>query len=120
MIEGLFDHVARVLRPSEDASGSPVGYAGETYAEAVPAPLTPNVAIVPPTRGRLPLAAGERITGQTEAFAAADFDLERNDVLDVTAGPEAPSKWRVVDLRRPRGHHTEATLEVFSGDLVEA
>lgn len=111
-ITGMFDHTARVMRPTEteDQYGDVI----HTYAEAAVIPL----ALVPPKLTLRDAGPGDQPAGRMEAYAAADAGLTRQDVLDVTAGPEAGTRWRVLSVAHPRGNHAEAVCEPFSGDLT--
>lgn len=113
-IEALFDHEVRVYRPTE---GTTDYGAAETLSPVGDVPTGPNAAIVPPKLGLQNVEAGERPSGTLDGYMAADADVSRRDILDVTSGPEAPTKLRVLSLSRPRGHHTELRLEPYTGDL---
>lgn len=110
----LFDHTARVHRLTETVN---------EYREAVNAYVagaTIPCALVPPKFRPAQTDAGTRLDGLVELYADADADLQMNDVLEVLTGPEAPTMLRVLHTARPRGHHTEAQCEPFTGALEAA
>ena len=112
-IARLFDHTAQVYRLTETV---------DEYADAVNSYATQGdplpCAIVPPKFRPAQTDAGAELQGVTEVYLAADADVEMNDVLDVTAGPEAPTKYIVLSTAHPRGHHTEARCAPFTRTLA--
>lgn len=117
MIARLFDHTVNLHRPNE--ARDEYGGTTTTYT-AVITGTEPNAALVPPKRRLRGYGAGEAPAGETELYVAADADVQRRDVVEVTAGPEAGTTWRVLDVHTPRGHHTEATVEFYTGELEAA
>lgn len=115
-IQALFDHQVRVHRPTE--SKGALRDITKTYTAVGAAPTTPNAAIVPPKLRLTDYGPGEQAAGSLEAYMAAGADVQADDVLDVTSGPEAPVKLRVLSATRPRGHHTELQLEPWEGSLA--
>jgi hypothetical protein len=71
-------------------------------------------------------AAGQRPAGQRVAFIDGHADVEITDILAVTVGPYTGTRWRVVSVARPSppgwdvAHHTEATVDPWTGKLPEA
>lgn len=52
-----------------------------------------------------------------EAETHAGADIQRNDVLEVIAGPEAGTKWSVEGVHAPGDGSLLLALSVFNGDL---
>lgn len=79
------------------------------------------IRITPPTGGLAGTAAGVRPVGQEVAFGLGDLGSKRTDILQVTEGPEAGTRWRVLEVAHPSGtpvaHHTEMTVEPWTGKL---
>lgn len=79
------------------------------------------IRITPPKGGLSGTAAGMRPVGQEVAFGLGDLGAQRTDILDVAAGPEAGTRWRVLEVAHPSGtpvaHHTEMTVEPWTGKL---
>lgn len=120
-LRGLFNHRAEVWRPVESR-----GFAAEVREtlEPVSRPKSGfNMAIVP-AAGRMrgltttDIGPGETSRGTVEVYLPKGMDVEDRDILNVVAGPEAPATYRVVAMCRPRGHHVEATVEPWVGELV--
>lgn len=111
-IPGLLDHTATVRRLSETLN---------EYREKVntyTAQSNPvRIALVPPRETRSDLGAGDMERGLLEGYARANANIQKEDILEVTKGPEAPVNLRVLTLAHPRGHHVEFTCERFTGAL---
>jgi hypothetical protein len=60
---------------------------------------------------------GDQASVAAKGYAHYGVDVRARDVLDVTDGPEAGTKWRVLAAFHPRARHTELTLEAFTGSL---
>lgn len=108
MIEALFDHVATVYKFSEAVTGG-LRAVVNTYAEGPEESCYFDPATFPVRDGRT--------EGISVIYLRADADVVRNDVLDVTSGPNAPKRLKVLAVARPRGHHIECTCEPFAGVL---
>lgn len=110
--EGLFDHEVTVYRLTETLN---------EYREEVNSYVLQNdsekLAIVPPRENRSDLGAGDVSRGIMEGFARVNANIVEEDVLNVTKGPEAPTRLRVLTKSKPRGNHLELTFERFRGDL---
>jgi len=107
----LFDHAAEVLRPGE--TRDPFGDVLTTY----PTVDTIALALVPPRMGIRDMGPGDVSVDQLEGYTDAHADLRARDMLRVTAGPESPSVWRVLGVRRPRGHHAEFLAQRYEGPI---
>lgn len=112
----LLDHTVTVHRRSEarDAYGDVVvtwpAVAGMTGAQAG----------VQRRGARLvDQGAGVEEEGTHDVFMLPHADVQADDVLEVTAGPEmaASPLLRVLSVARPRGHHTELAAEKWEGSL---
>lgn len=98
------------LTETTDAGGERINsYAQQSGVE--------RLAIVPPKETRADLGAGDRSRGLLQGFARSAANIAEEDILNVTKGPEAPVKLRVLTLAHPRGRHTEFTCERFTGAL---
>ena len=113
-IRHLFDHTVTVYRVSE--TRDPWGGTQTTWAAVYEGPA----AVIPPNQRTIAsYGAGEQPSGHMEVYLGKDADVQIRDGVHVTAGPEAGTKWRVVTVHTPRGHHTEARLEVYNGSFEE-
>jgi hypothetical protein len=61
---------------------------------------------------------GDQPATAAKGFAHYGVDVVARDVLSVTGGPEAGTKWRVLAAFHPRAKHTELVLEQFTGSLT--
>lgn len=65
-------------------------------------------------------AGGEMQGAKRRWFLKKTLDVAERDVIEVTAGPEAPALLRVVSVFPAGGritHHLEANVETFTGTL---
>jgi hypothetical protein len=115
-LRDLYDHAGEVLRPTE--ARDPFGDVATTY----PTKGEIALALVPPSMGLRDMGPGDVSVDQLEGYTDADADIQARDMLRITEGPEAPSVWRVLGVRRPRGHHAEFLAQRYEGpveDLIE-
>lgn len=112
-IESLFDHGCTVYRFSEATRGTTRAKAN-TYT----AGDKEDCAMSPAGFGVRDRGAGSDRTGLVTVYMRAAAVVARNDVLDVTVGPNAPVRLRVITVERPRGHHAEVRAEPFTGEIV--
>jgi hypothetical protein len=56
-------------------------------------------------------------TGTRVLYFEAGVDVRARDVVQLTAGPDAPERLEVDDLSSPRGHHIEAEGRLWAGVL---
>lgn len=121
-ITSLFDHRAECWRPVERRG---FGAQVKPGFEAVERPASGLNCAIDGLVGRSgevgvqDIGPGEARRGRTQAFLPAAFNVEERDILRLVAGPEAPSLWRVMGVARPRGHHTEADVEPWAGEIPE-
>ena len=117
----LWTHTARLYRATalRDGFGEPV----EAWLPAGPEPAGPNARPDAIWSGRLAdQGAGEEQAAARRWYLDASVgDVQERDVLDVTAGPDAPARLRVLAVARPaagiRAHHLEVLAEVWEGNL---
>lgn len=119
-LQALFDHYAEVWRPIETTG--PARDVVVTFEQVEEA--TKNCHVVPPVGGErslrtVDIGPGETTRGQTTLLMARGLDIQARDVVRLIAGSEAPSKWRVGAVARPRGHHVEAMVEPWVGLLPD-
>jgi hypothetical protein len=124
-IEDLFDHRVEVWRTVESTGAYNEVVDEWTLVEEAD---RDNAAIVP-AKMRLQdeIGAGEHRGGRVDWYLAKWLDVQERDVLNVVAGPNAPSKWRVVSTTIPSGriavgvggHHIEPVVEPWKGELPE-
>jgi hypothetical protein len=75
------------------------------------------VDIVRERSGLVDRGAGDEVLIAAKGFCHYAADVNERDVLSVTGGPEAGTKWRVLAAFHPHARHTELTLEQFTGSL---
>lgn len=110
--ESLLDHTCTIYRPTESTNA--LREKANSYASiATGQPLTVQLDQL----DRQDEGAGEQPTGQGDGFMSVGANVQAEDVIVLTSGPESPRTLRVVSLTRPRGHHTELILEPFNGSL---
>jgi len=119
-IAALMNHVCTVHRVTDET----VDEYGDVIGAYSPQG-TERLAMSPPRGGQINYGPGVQPGGILAGAMRPDADVEFMDVLDVTSGPEAPSKWRVTAVAHPkghhthpRGHHTELVLERYTGDIA--
>jgi hypothetical protein len=56
-------------------------------------------------------------TGYRVLYFEAGVDVRARDVVQLTAGPDAPERLELDDLSSPRGHHIEAEGRLWAGRL---
>lgn len=83
---------------------------------------SPLGARITPAGGSLgSTAAGQRPAGQRVLYLDGHPDIQATDLFDITAGPDAGSRWRVLVVDRPSppgfsvAHHTECAVEPHTG-----
>lgn len=115
-IRGLFKHQVEVWRPTQTR-----GEFREVIDDfdRVTVPTRNNAEPVPPNMRLEDPGPGEASAGRVTWYMDRMTDVEEQDVLKVTAGPEAPSLWRVVSKAFPRAHHFELVVEPWHGTLPE-
>ncbi len=116
-IEDLMNHKARVWRP--------VDTRGE-YAEVVNGwelVTDPSVNNCEPPPMGLVIAdqgGGEASSGEVRRwYMTRGSNLAERDVIEVFAGPQATSYWRVLGVSYPRAHHYRFVAEPYVGDPPE-
>ena len=62
--------------------------------------------------------AGEVPAGMREIEVHGGVPLQNRDGLEVTAGPESGSKWRVIDVDEANPGRWLVRLEPFTGDFT--
>lgn len=78
------------------------------------------LSVRPPRRMLSSFGAGEVPTGTMEVELRAQAWLEVRDVIEIYAGPEAGTKWRVIaPPHRPGDGSLLALVEVYNGELPE-
>jgi head-tail adaptor len=78
------------------------------------------MAVRPPRRMLSSFGAGEVPAGTMEVEMRAQAELQARDVLEIYAGPEAGTKWRVISPPyRPGDGSMLALVEVYIGELPE-
>lgn len=112
-IASMFDHTAQIYKFAETVTGDHRAKVSGYTAGAVEQCALSNGGFDASDRGN-----GTRRDGTTVVYLSAGVDVARNDVLDVTDGPNAPIKLKVLAPSRPRGHHTECMCEPFAGSLT--
>lgn len=117
MIGGaIADHTVTVWRFSE--------LRGATFREVAkawaPVEGTPGTRLTIQTKreARSSAGPGTIVRGQYKGIGPVGLDVCEGDVLEVTAGPEAPLRLKVESARRPRHHHLELDLETWAGSLA--
>lgn len=110
-VESLLDHRLTVKRPGQAETDFGVEDAFADVATDVPASVQRADAKLRNA------GAGDVEQGTHRIFFGRGADVAARDVLDVTAGPEAPVTLRVLSVTKPRGHHVEAAAEVWEGDV---
>jgi hypothetical protein len=102
-----------VRRPN-GSTGTPLRSTKTVYPEVEQA----WAELRPPKLMASSFGAGEQPTGSMEAELHEGADVRFRDVLEVLAGPEAGTAWRVVaPPHRPGNGPLLVMLELFSGDL---
>lgn len=116
-IERLFDSRAEVWRPDET-----VGVAREVVIELeqVDDPTRgSNCTFEVPKMQLVDIGPGETTRGRVLLYMHRRLDVVERDVLRVISGPQAPSRWRVASVARPRDHHVEAMVEPWVGKFPD-
>lgn len=112
-IEAMFNHRAVLYRPSaggQDANGFPTA-AGFTT------PATPSGLNAFPDQSWAGLLADTPL-GEIQAATRIWFldkgftDIHERDILDITEGPIAPSRFRIVSVTKPAKPRTISHVEV--------
>ena len=117
----LWNHTARLYRATALRDG--FGDAVEAWLPVGSAPTGPNARPDAAWSGRLAdQGAGEEQAAARRWYLDASVgDVQERDVLDVTAGPEAPVRLRVLSVARPaagiRAHHLEVLAEIWEGEI---
>lgn len=116
MIGGLaYDHTATVWRSTESRSA---GLRDVTRSWAKVAAATGiRIGVQVLRERRDDTGGGERTTGEYSGYGPAALDLEEGDVVQLTAGPEAPATLEVDRACRPQNRHLELTLIAWPGEL---
>lgn len=113
MRAGRLTSRARIRRPVEQR---------DAYRNTVvvwPVVVAIWLAVRPPKRLLSSFGAGEVPAGSMEVELRAGADLQARDILEVYAGPEAGTKWRVISPHRPGDGSLVALVEVYAGELPE-
>jgi hypothetical protein len=108
---GTLRNKVTVYRPqgTRDAYGDVGGYsAGETFF----------VAIKRDNSGLRDYGAGDQPVIAAKGMARYGVNVQIRDVLNVTAGPEEGTKWRVLAAFHPGARHTDLVLEQFTGSVT--
>lgn len=120
-INRLFDHRVRVWRdtPTRDAYNDVV----QSLA-LLSTPASNNARPDQGWAGTLQdTGAGEQQGTKRRWYLDKSVDVAERDVLEVTAGPEAPATLRVVSVTKPTAprvvHHLEVNVEAWGGTLPE-
>lgn len=74
----------------------------------------------PPRESLRSYGAGETPVGEMEIEMHPYVRVRERDVLEVSGGPEAGSRWRVVALHHAGGRRTVARTERYAGELETA
>jgi head-tail adaptor len=105
---------AVIRRPTE--TRGPLGSVETTYPQVGMAWVDVRV----PRRMIANYGAGELPTGTMEAELRDRIDLRMRDVLEIVAGPETGTRWRVISPpHRPGRGELLVLLEVFNDPLTE-
>ncbi len=112
--EAHFDHTVTVYRPSETKGTH--GAVSDTYA-AISGETDVKALIQSRSEVLADPGPGELVAGKYFGAMRVAADVQEQDVLDVTKGPESPLKLLVIGRTRPRGRHTELELRTWDGKL---
>ena len=114
VIDHLFETTARIWRPAHSR-----GTLREDVTTYTPqaAPAWPNCKVNRPQAPQADVGPGLDAEGKRTLYMGADADVLRRDVLELTAGPDAPALLEADEVTRPRGHHTEVRCIVWHGTL---
>lgn len=116
-IERLMHHKAQVWRPTESQGAD--GEVVDTFA-LVTDPTSNNAEPWVMDRVLRDAGPGEQLVGNRHWVLRRDASPQKFDVLRITAGNMAPSRYRVLDVF-PAGngtlHHYEALTEPWEGLL---
>lgn len=120
-IRRLFTHQAVVWRPAA-VDRTALQDTVERW-EPLPAPAGRNARPDLAFFGRLQdFGPGEQQATFRRWFLARDFDVRERDVIQVTAGPQAPVLLRVLGVTAATGlramHHWECNVDVWHGQLT--
>jgi len=65
------------------------------------------------------LGPGDAPVGTWKVYFRAVSEVQPDDIVQVTAGPNAPRLLRVEDAYRPQGRHVQLTCSQWHGEEVE-
>jgi len=106
-IDHLLDHTVTVHRPTKGDDAGGMGSREDSWDSTRTGKAA---AIQVKGESRDDTGGGERTTGSYLGFMAAGADVQEDDVIQVTAGPDSWGFLEVVGVSSPRGHHTELEL----------
>lgn len=111
-IDRLFDHVARIWRPTPERSS--LGVEERTY-QVVEAEAGCKV-----NRSSAPVAdagPGFQPIGARRLYMRPDADVQARDLVELVTGPDAGQFWEVNEPpTRPQGHHTQVDCIAWNGE----
>src|SRR5690606_37151907 len=117
----LWNHTARPYRAATVRDG--FGELVESWLPVGAEPTGPNARPDAAWSGRRADWGGgeEQAPVRRWSLDASAGDVQGRDILDVTAGPEAPVRLRVLSVARPaagiRAHHLEVMAEIWEGEI---
>lgn len=109
-----YDHTVTVWRSTE--SRGALREVTRSWSKVAGA-IGTRMGVQPRRERRQDTGGGERVTGEYAGYGPAGLDVQEGDVVQVTAGPEAPCSLLVDAASRPLGHHLEATMVSWKGEL---
>lgn len=114
-IDRLFDHTARVWRPTADANNR-LGVEKRTYAIVGSFGFAMNRA----STGEVDQGPGMSPAGRRRFYMRPDVNVQARDVIEITAGSAIGERWEVDQPpERLRSHHTQVDAIAWSGILPE-
>lgn len=111
----FLDHTGTIYG-STDSRGAGFGDVTRRYTQ-VPGMVDVPLALQQRFERRDDPGGGQRPTGEWKSGGSASLDVEVGDVIDYTAGPNAPICLRVDAREKPGGRHTELVMVTFDGEL---
>lgn len=112
-IAHLLDHTANVWRPADTLGALRAnvrGYGIVAYPVAV--------GVQRPSALLTDVGPGVAPSGSRVIYADTGMNVAARDVIELTAGPDAPGRWEVDEQpTSPRGHHIELRCRAFDGKL---
>jgi hypothetical protein len=111
----MLDHTATVWRSTESRSAS-LRSVSRSWSK-VSGEDGVRLAVQTRRERREDVGPGETVGGEYSGYGPAGRDIEEGDVVQLTAGPEAPATLEVDSAHRPRNEHLELVLVNWEGSL---